>query len=468
MGKLEAIYNRSPVLLQTVLLNFKAAELYAERYGRKFWKLFEQFDKNQWLSPTELETYQDEKLRILLDHAFNEVPYYHELMKTLRLGPSDFKTKADLHKLPVLTKDDIRKHRTRMISRRYPKLLLRHGHTSGTTGSPLDFYYNIQTCIVHHVADWRQKQWAGLKYGDWYATLLGRVIVPIEQTRPPFWRRNYINNQLFLSSFHLQEENLPSYFAELRKANILTIEAYPSTAYILALYLNQKGQKLPLRSVLTTSETLFSYQREAIESAFCCKVFDTYGMSERVALASECDHHSGHHLNSDYGITEFLDSSDEPVSEGRLGKIVATGLYNFAMPLIRYETNDACSIKAEGCTCGRGFTLMDDVTTKSESIVTLADGRLISPSVLTHPFKPMDNIAESQIIQESLQELVVKVVRREHYSTRDEKALIAGFHERLGDRINIKVEYVDSIPRTSNGKFKWVVSKVTPNFTPSH
>ncbi|MGI0013955.1 MAG: phenylacetate--CoA ligase family protein, partial [Nitrososphaera sp.] len=392
------------------------------------------------------------------------VPYYNELMKSRRLTPSDFKTQADLHKLPLLTKRDIRRHFARLSSTKYPRLLLRHGHTSGTTGSPLDFYYDIRTCVVHHVADWRQKYWAGLKYGEPYASLQGRVIVPIAQDCPPFWRQNYLNNQLFLSSFHLKEDNIPFYFDRLASLGIRAIEGYPSTVYILALYLLKTRQTFPLKCALTSSETLFDYQRQAIESAFACKLFDSYGMAERVVFAPECDRHSGHHLNSDYGITEFLDSNNEPVAQGKLGKIVATSLHNTAMPFIRYETNDACALKREACPCGRVFPLMDDVATKDESIVTLPDGRLISPSVLTHPFKPMHNIAESQIIQEKIDELIVKVVKKDSYTERDEAALINGFHERLGHQIRLRVEYVDSIPRTANAKFKWIVSKIPPNF----
>ena len=187
-------------------------------------------------------------------------------------------------------------------------------------------------------------------------------------------------------------------------------------------------------------------------------------MAERVVFASECERHSGHHLNLDYGITEFLDSNNETVEDGKLGKIVATSLHNFAMPFIRYETSDATASKTGTCPCGRGFPLIEDIATKHESIVTLPDGRLISPSVLTHPFKPMHNIAESQIIQEAVDQLIVKIVKRNGYSVNDEIALLKAFGERLGSKMKINVEYVDSIPRTKNGKFRWVVSKIPPKF----
>lgn len=464
MNVLENIYRRSPIAVQTVFLNVKAIELYFERYGRKFRKLFDEFDKNQWRNTTELELYQDQQLRRIIRHAYETVPYYSDLMRSLKLRPDDIKSKADLPKLPTLTKEDIRRNSARLLSSAYPKALLRHGHTSGTTGSPLDFHYDIHTCVVHHVADWRYKNIGGVSYGEPYASLLGRVTVPLKQTRPPFWRRNYVNNQLFLSAFHLRKQNLPFYFEVLRSEGIRALEAYPSTAYILALYLRSTGQTFPLKCVFTSSETLFDYQREAIEAAFECKVLDAYGMAERVMFATECAEHHGHHVNSDYGITEFLDSQKQPVSPGRVGTIVATSLHNLAMPFIRYETSDASSAMTDTCRCGRGFPMMHSVATKQESIVTLPDGRLISPSVLTHPFKPMHNIAESQIIQEKVDELLVKIVKRPSYSAADEETLLSGFKERLGDDVKVRISYVDEIPRTANAKFKWVISRIRPNF----
>ena len=460
----DSIYNISPVFLQTLLLNAKAIELYMERYGEKFWKIYEEFDKLQWLPEADLIEWQNNKLRKLIRHAYETVPYYHEVMVSAKLVPDDIQTIADLPKLPILTKENIKQNSTRLISTAIKKRAIKHGHTSGTTGSPLDVCYDINTCVIHHVADWRQKNWAGLQYGEKYASLQGRVIVPLKQKTPPFWRSNFINNQLFLSSFHLAAENLPYYFEKLRKDNIQFIEGYPSNIYILAMYLNKFGQTFPLKAILTSSETLFDYQREAITKAFCCKIFDFYGMAERVIFATECDQHTGHHLNMDYGITEFLDSNDCPVSPGRLGRIVATSLHNFAMPFLRYQTNDSCSRRVEPCSCERGFPLMDAVATKNESIITLADGRLLSPSVLTHPFKPMRNIIESQIVQEALDFLVVKIVKTPNYTKDDEKRLVAAFNERLGTAVTIKVEYVDSIPRTKRGKLKWVVSNIPPSF----
>lgn len=464
MSFLDKIYLSSPIFMQTLMLNTKALELYFERYGRKFNKVYEEFQKNQSLSLAEMENYQASRLRKLVHHAYETVPFYNKRFKFHGIRPQDIESVEDIKKLPILTKADINTNFNDMLSTTVSSRQIRTGHTSGTTGTPLNVLYDIHTCVVHHAADRRQKEWAGMNWGDPYASLQGRVICPPRQSQPPFWRMNHINNQLFLSSFHLKEEYLQSYINKIKTSKIQFLEGYPSTIFTLASYLNMTKQQLPLTSVLTSSETLFDWQRTTIEKAFCCKVFDFYGMAERVIYSTECKEHCGHHLNMDYGITEFLDNDNKAVPIGVQGKIIATSLHNFAFPLIRYQTNDSCYLKEESCHCNCNFPLMGEVATKDEAIITLPDGRWISPSVLTHPFKPMINIKESQIIQKDLYNIEIMIVKKDEYNQQDEEMLLKGLHDRLGDEINIKISYISHIQKTKSGKFKWVVSSIKPNF----
>ena len=197
---LERTYQRSPHRLQELALNAYALKIHLQRFGRPFFALSDRWQKTQWWSREALTELQNEQLRILIAHAYDSVPYYRRVMTERRLTPADFKTVDDLPKLPVLTREDVRRHGSELISRKVRRSDLACGHTSGTTGSPLQFYWDKQTCLVNNVADWRQKYWAGLKYGEPHAMLLGRTIVPTQQTAPPFWRMNYLHNQLWLSS----------------------------------------------------------------------------------------------------------------------------------------------------------------------------------------------------------------------------------------------------------------------------
>jgi phenylacetate-CoA ligase len=442
------------------LLNGYALKIHRERYGKKFEAVMEEMGKNEWMSYEDLLDYQNEKLRPLVKHAYETVPYYRKVMDERKIKPSEINNVDDLQKLPVLTREDVKKHFEKLISRSFRKRDLIPGHTSGTTGSPLEFFWDQKTCVYNNAADWRQKNWAGLNYGERYAVLLGRMIVPRKVESPPFWRMNYLHNQLWLSSFHLSEKNMAKYVKKLEDYKAKALEAYPSTAFILAKYLEAQKKTIPLRAVLTSSEPLLTIQRETIEKSFECKVFDFYGMAERVIFAGECDKHEGLHLNMDYGITEILDERNEPVERGRMGWVVGTSLHNYAMPFIRYKTSDVSSIRRGKCACGRGFPLMSDVTTKAEDIVVTRDGRFISPSVLTHPFKPLHNIKMSQIIQEDLDLIRIKIVKGKDYTERDTETLLHSFKERVGLQMKVEIEFVDSLERMSSGKFKWVLSKV--------
>jgi len=107
---------------------------------------------------------------------------------------------------------------------------------------------------------------------------------------------------------------------------------------------------------------------------------------------------------------------------------------------------------------------MEDVTTKAEDIITTKDGRYISSSILTHPFKPMHSIAESQIIQEDREHIRIKIVTRSSYQDKDTSYLIEEMKKRVGGDMEVEIEFVDQIPRTKAGKFRWVISKVPLEF----
>ena len=456
----QQLYERLPGPLQTLALNAYAGKLHLERFGPKFRReLARSLERERWPSAA-LQEYQHGQLERLIRHAYDSVPFYRRVFDERGLTPRDIRTVRDLHKLPLLTREDVRENVSALISTRFRPGTLKPGRTSGTTGSPLQFYWDREMSFMNNVVDWRQKATAGLQYGQPHAVLFGRMIVPVNQRKPPFWRMNYLHNQLWLSTFHISTQNLEFYLRKLRAFRPRALEGYPSTVQMLAQFLDQRGERLPLGAVLTTSETLRTDQRELIERVFECRVFDFYGLAERVIFSTECEKHEGHHVNLDYGIMEITNDKGEPVEEGELGWIVGTSLHNLGMPFLRYKTGDVTRLRMRRCSCGRTFPIMDDVTTKAEDIIVTQDGRFISPSVLTHPFKPLQGIAMSQIIQEDRENITVKIVRSSGFRSEQEAALMHGLQERLGDGMRVRVEYVDDIPRGANAKFKWVVSRV--------
>jgi len=313
---------------------------------------------------------------------------------------------------------------------------------------------------MNDAVDRRQKAWGGMGEDEWLGMLLGRVVVPVGARRPPFWRVNAVHRQVWFSSFHLSGENLPRYVDEIRRRGLSYLEGYPGTLFILARHLVLRGERLPMRAVFTSSETLHPAQRETIEAAFGCPLFDFYGHAERTVFAAECEHHDGKHLAEEYGVAEVVDDDGNPVPDGVPGWLVGTSLHNAAMPLLRYHTGDVTAIRRGACACGRTLARIESVTTKAEDIVATPDGRLLAPVSLTHPFKPFPQILESQIVQERLDHLLVKIVPSSELTAEHEASLIALLAERMGPGVEIELRRVDAIPREPSGKFRWVVSRV--------
>jgi phenylacetate-CoA ligase len=460
MALAETIYRGVPVWAQQVFLNAYAFQRERHRYGARGHQAVARIlDRERW-SLEQIGEFQDRQIRAVVTAAYAGSRYYREVMDGLGLRPSDIRGVHDLPRLPLLTRDVVRNRPPDLMTAARPRRGWIHGHTSGTTGSPLGIWYDRQTCVENMAQDTRQKLWAGKRPEDWIGVFLGRVIVPPGQRRPPYWRVNLVQRQVWFSSFHMSEAALERYLAEIRRRGLRFLEGYPSTLFVLARYLERRGETLPMTAVFTSSETLHAVQREAIERAFACPIFDFYGLAERVIFAAECEAHGGRHVAEDYGFTEVVDEEGHSVPDGEWGFLVGTSLHNVAMPMLRYRTKDVSRIVTAPCLCGRPARRIDAVTTKAEDIVVTPDGRLISPSILTHPFKPFDQIVKSQIVQDAPDRIVVRIVPSAQFTEEHQRTLIEGLRLRLGEEVQVTISIEDDIPPERSGKFRWVVSRV--------
>ncbi len=445
--------------VQNLLVSAYGRRILRERFGPEFDRLSDFLARSERATPGEMRDYQSRRLREIVSHAYETVPYYRELWDQIGLRPSDVASVDDLHKLPILTRDSLIANRERLVSSRASRRDLRLATTSGTTGYPVSVYWDRHVSVMNNACLWRARGWCGVGFGRPYATLMGRVIVPMRQRRPPFWRFNSSWSQLILSAYHLDERTVPYYVEEMRDSGVEMLEAYPSAAYMLARYMEMRSARIPLRSVLTSSEPLLPAQRELIEDRFECRVFDAYSQAERVAFASECEMHEGLHVFGEYGVLEILDSENAPVEPGSTGQMVATGLHNMAMPLIRYATGDAATLRPEACSCGRTLQLLETVTGKAEDIVVTPSGRMVPGPLLSFAFKGVPGITRSQLLQDRPEELTVRLVLGDDFQPRDEVRVRAALEEMLPG-VEVTFEHVEEIPMSSRGKYRWVVSSV--------
>jgi len=458
------LYSKLPVPIQNLAVSFHGLRLKHREYGKSFERLLEEFEGQQWFTESEMEAYQNEHLRAIVCHAYQTVPFYKRHFDEHRIQPSDIRTLADIVKIPPVGSKILMQHAAEMTSLAAGRPDRIEGNTSGTTGLSRTILYDRRVCLIKNVVDWRLKKLAGVEVGDAIAFIMGQKVVPIEQKRPPFWRKNSALNHLMFSAFHFSPAYYDAYIDALQDFGASAMDGYPSTVSMFAEAILARNRSHPLTSAFVSSEVLLPHQRRVIEQAFNCDVFDYYGMAERAVFATECEQHRGLHINSDFGHCELLDEYDRPVSPGESGRIVITGWHNYTMPLIRFKTDDWATLAIQKCPCGRVFPLLDSIDGRQEDQVATPDGRFLDVSFAYSAFDGIQHkLCESQIYQEASGRIVLRIVPQSSFAKSDADQLVAGIKRVVGSDATVDVEIRDEIPRTKAGKFRWLVSDVPRN-----
>lgn len=331
--------------------------------------------------------------------------------------------------------------------------------TSGTTGTPLNVLVTKQSVRQNYAFFNLFLRSIGVDEFRRSATFAGRPIVPESSAAPPYWRKNYAMNTLLCSSYHLSEETIPFYIEALESWKPVYIDSYPSAIYEIAAYINANRVKhsIRLKAVVTSSETLGEHQREAIEKAFHCAVFDQYGCVEMAVMAYQ-QKDGRYFMPPQYGIAEVLDDDDRPVKPGESGHLVCTGLLNLAMPLIRYRIGDIVKTSKEQMEGYPYVLFLDSIEGRSDDVVISSSGFRVGR--LGPAFKGVKGVSETQIIQKTRTLLQVNLVVSGEYTKATEVQIRNALMERVGAAMQIRFEYVTHIPREKNGKFKFVKSEL--------
>ena len=454
---LQRIYWRAPLPVKNWLASMKTRLLERQRYSVDYQRSREELCVHDAWGKSEFLTYVNSTLSDLLVHAAEHVPYYRQMFANLGFGPNRIASVDDLPLLPLLDKDTLRENPTALLDERLIRQKLIVVNTSGTTGTPLTIYHDAhEESYVQAASDIRWHEVAEMRRGqNRSVTLGGHLVTAPGRRRPPFWVINKRWKQLYMSSYHLSTANLGAYVEAIRDFDAEYIEGYPSSLYAIAAYIIETGLKpVQLKACYTTSETLNAHQRNTMQQAFQCPVYDQYGSAELVVFAADCQY-GNKHISPEIGVVEVLDGNGKPLPAGQEGELVCTSLLDRVQPLIRYRIGDRGSLSAETCPCGSVLPMLGGVTGRTDEVLITRDGKRIGR--LDTVFKGVHNVRESQIIQEDYEVFHVRVVPGTGYSNADAQKIMENLHHRLGTGVDIKVEVVTSIPRTSRGKFRAVV-----------
>lgn len=455
---LRTVYRSMPYPVQNAAVSYFGRKRWVHENRKCFQVLVQKLQKMQYSEHHQIVSYMRDRLgNILL--AAKKTDFYKKTLPS----PEDIlrDPTSVLKSIPVLDRKQIRIDFESFINHEYEGKLIQHG-TSGTTGTPVQIMWTEDCIDWERALIWRQRLETGLRYGDeWRGMLGGHQIVPLEQNKPPFWRISRKAKQIYLSTYHLSPETAPAYYQALKKFQVEAIEGYPSVLYALAYSLDRRGLSFPLKGVYYGAEPLLDFQREVIERVFSCYVWDYYGLTERVASASEFSCKNGLHENWENCYLEIIDHAGNAVPEGEYGELVGTSLSNLAFPLLRYRTGDMTRFLPGECSCGRSSRRIARIDTKREDILLMPDGSLLSASNLTFPFKEVEHILESQLFQQVSEELEVRVVPAEGYLESDGDKLISGIRQMVPDSVAVVLKKVSEIPRTKSGKFRFCISEIT-------
>ena len=454
---IEQVYPRLPIFLQNAACWYYGRKEARTRFGSIFeQRLRELMDSDHWTT-AEIEACQNEKLRHLVRHAYENVPYYRERWKSLKLAPEDIRCREDLAKLPVLTKEDVRQNLDRLVSQKVSRGDLAFRHTSGTTGKALHFYVTKAAIAYQWAVWWRHRMRFGVEPGAWHANFTGKRVVPLDQSAPPYWRWNRPLHQALLTMHHLTPRKISSVIEFLNSQRFEFYSGYPSIIHMLALHASEAGLVLhsPPRAVFTGAENVLDFQRRDIQKFTGAILTDQYGCSEGCGNASHCPAFV-YHEDFEFGIMEGVEL---PLG-GSARSILCTGFANDAFPLIRYEVGDT-GVWQEGgepCRCGRSSRVLLRIEGRADDYVITPEGARIMR--FDYVFKDAMNVREVQIVQEQLGEIIVRLVCRPGYSKNDETDINREMHRWISPRLAVRFEYVREIERQANGKFRAVLSRL--------
>jgi len=423
-----------------------------------------------WFHPRrpreDVVAYRNRRLRLLLEHAYENVTYYRKLFDREGLKPRDIRTVEDLRLIPVTGKGDLQfLPAGDVIAKGLDPGRLRRSRTSGVTGEPFTIYRGPFEWLPHGLLRRRAVRYLGLGVRD--------VTANVTWVRPinPGAKRSFRPN---LQSIGLCRQikvdcmqspgDILSRVADI-SPDVLT--GYAGTVSLLAQAMEEgPPHDIHPRFIMVGAEVLTRAMRRRIERAFSAPVYNLYCSHEFGMIAWECLKTGEMHTGDD-GMVLEVQRGDRPAAEGEQGEVIATNLHSFAMPLIRYRSGDLVTRGSETCACGEPFSTIRDIRGRMIDYFPLPDGSLLHPYEIVSRMEGGSEpwIRQYQIIQEKVERFVLMVVPEGSPPAEKLDRLKEDVGKRLGEEVELEVMVVPRIEREPHGKFRVSRSLIRTNYT---
>ncbi len=432
-------------------------------FGARFRQNMRFVQESQWWSAEQLSQWQTEKVRDILSLAYQRTRFYRSVLDRLGVRPEDFRSLEDLRQLPTIDKQTVIGQLSEMCAGDVTQRNADFVSTGGTSGIPLHFYINAGRSSVEYA--YLTASWERIDYrlGTPMAVLRGRVVQP----DPKGLHHEYdsILRHHYYSSFHLSDENMGRYLDHIGTIGPCFLHAYPSSVAALARFCRCEGRCPPsnIRGVIVESEIVYPEQRRMVEEVFGCRYFSSYGHSEKLIQAAECEQSADYHVWPTYGYLELLDEKGNPVATpGQRGEIVGTGFINTVMPFIRYRTGDWATYVGNRCeACGREHTVIRDIRGhRIQEVLIASDGSEISWTSLNMHDDTFLHVRQFQFMQETPGRAVLRIVPAHGFAEGEKDRVQRNLGHKLNGRLIFTIELVDSIPLSGRGKAIYVDQRI--------
>jgi phenylacetate-CoA ligase len=414
-----------------------------------------------------IERLQRYRLRGIIRHAYETVPFYRQAMDERALRPNDFRTVEDLSKLPLIDGMTVRRNVEGFLSTRYGDRSRHAVYTSGSTTGVRRLIYWGNTSLLHQLAHHERNR-------SVLSDLLGRgtalrrmnIVWPtsVGVELRAFWEASTL---LFRSPAEDQivspEEPFVLVADRIDAVRPHVVFSYGSHTERFFRFLADSQMSIAVPRVwIYSADMLSPAGAQLIEKDFDCRLYSTYQTTETGPLGFQCEQRQGFHLNIDLCAVRLVDGDGQTAEPGDSGDVIVSNLYNRAMVLLNYSLGDRAVLATEPCPCGRTLPLLERLEGRSSEDIYLADGRTISPlmlEILCH--EELTPTLQAQIVQRAPGQVLWRIVP---FSDVDRDSLRRSLLERcstvLGEDTLVEVEFVDAIPTPERGKFPRLVSHV--------
>ncbi len=455
MSNLTSPVNRFGGDLWTMLLRNVILPVGDQAFGQRMMQRLRFLEAAQWWDPDRIAQERDRAVSSLVAIAYRDVPFYRILMDRENVRPGDIRGVHDLQRLPVVTKDQLRGEVFGRVTRPTGQRVYTTS-TSGSTGTNFTVREDSFTFGWYLASAMLTWEWAGWEIGQHH---LQTGINPVRNLKRRL--KDRLLRCHYVSAYDLTDHALTKHLDGIERFGIKFLLGYPGSLYLLARHARKLGWNTRMTGIVTWGDNLYRHYRDEVEAAFGTDVHDTYGMSEGIQIAAQCNGAAPYHILSLDVVAEFLDEHGKPVKPDEVGNIVVTRLHAGPMPFIRYKTGDV-GVRGDHprCSCGRGFELMHRIEGRETDIVLTPSGNRLIVHFFTGILEKFNQIESFQVVQDELEAIIVRVVPGVGFSPEVSRQLVEDLKAHGADDLRIQVEEVPFIPVPPSQKRRFVVSKI--------